>query len=547
MTQRMQGAPTVVLGEDAQRLRGQDARAHNVSAARAVAGAVESTLGPRGLDKLLVDDLGEITVTNDGATVLSGLTVDDPAAAMVVEVAQSQETAAGDGTTTAVTVAGALLERAESLFEEGLHPTTVVRGFDEASELARDALDDLAVPVDAGTGDANPGDADPVLEHVAATAMTGTGADVDRAFLADLVVRAARRTAVTADDGSVTVDRDALDVRTEAGRPVGESELVGGAVVAEDPVHGTMPTAVDDASILLLDRDIKTVETDTEGTLVVNDPAMLRGFLQREDDQLRELVDDLLVHDPDVIFCQNGIEEEVHEYLADQGVLAVRRVARDEIEFLADLLDTRLVGDFDSITDDDLGRGAVTRDEAAGRFVVEGPGHGTTLFLRGASEQRVAELERAVDDALDVVAAVLADGRVLPGGGATEVELARRVRAGADSVDGRERLAVEAFAAALEHVPRVLARNAGLSAVDALVDLRAAHDRGEARAGLDVTTGGVVDAVEAGVVAPVSVERGAVGAAAEAARHVLRIDDIVAAGDLSTTGDPEERLPEGAL
>jgi chaperonin GroEL (HSP60 family) len=274
---------------------------------------------------------------------------------------------------------------------------------------------------------------------------------------------------------------------------------------------------------------------------------MLRSFVAREDEQLRELVDDVLACGANVVFCQNGIDELAHEYLADRGVLAVRRVRKDEIEFLADLLDARLVGDFDTITPEDVASGTVTRDEDADRFVVEGPGHGATLLLRGSTGRVREELERCVEDALDVVAAAVESGRVVAGGGAVEVELARRLRTHADAAGGREGLAVAAVADALEAVPRAIAANAGLDPVDALVALRAAHADGETRAGLDVDTGEAVDALDAGVVEPTAVKRRAYGATVEAAGLVLRIDDILAADDLSTTGDPEERLPGGAL
>ena len=538
MTERVRSSPVAILGPDAQRLTGADARAHNVSAARAVADSVTATLGPKGTDKLLVDDLGEVTVTNDGATVLSGMAVDDPAAELVVEVAGAQSDAVGDGTTTAVAVAGALLGEAEDLLDDGIHPTSLVRGFDRAGDRIRTGLDDVAVGVD-------PTD-EALLRRVATTAMTGTRTAVDADVLADLVVRAVQRVTVAGADGT-EVDLNALDVRAEGGGSVSESELVAGAVVDRDPVHPAMPGHVDDAAVLLLDKDIKTTEADTEGTLIVDDPAMLRSFVAREDEQLRELVDDVLACGANVVFCQNGIDELAHEYLADRGVLAVRRVRKDEIEFLADLLDARLVGDFDTITPEDVASGTVTRDENADRFVVEGPGHGATLLLRGSTGRVREELERCVEDALDVVAAAVESGRVVAGCGAVEVELARRLRTHADAAGGREGLAVAAVADALEAVPRALAANAGLDPVDALVALRAAHADGETRAGLDVDTGEAVDALDAGVVEPTAVKRRAYGAAVEAAGLVLRIDDILAADDLSTTGDPEERLPEGAL
>jgi thermosome len=529
----------IVLGEDAQRMKDQDAQSHNISAARAVADAVKSTLGPKGMDKMLVDDLGDITVTNDGVTVLTTMAIDNPTASMVVEVAETQEEAAGDGTTTAVAVAGELLKNAESLLEEDIHPTSIIRGFDLASAKARAELDDVAVAVD-------PGD-EAVLQHVAGTSMTGKSAEVDEAVLVDLVVRAVQRVTVAADEGAHVPDLDALDIRTESGRAVAESELVAGGVVDQDPVHPTMPTSVADAEILLLDKGIKITQTDTDGTFSLDDPDQKQTIVEREDEQLRELVDTIADSGANVVFCQNGIDELAHRYLAEQGILAVRRVAKSEIEFLAELLDTRLVANFEAISADDVASGTVTRDAEDEHFVVEGPGHGATLFLRGSTDHVVDELERGVGDALDVVSATVADGQVLAGGGAVEVELAGRVRDYANTVDGREQLAVEAFADSLEVVPRTLAANAGLDAIDALVDLRAAHEAGDGHAGLDVYSGDVVDTFEAGVVEPASAKRQALGSATEAATLVLKIDDIIAADELSTAGGPvdEDGAPGG--
>jgi len=528
----MRGQPMIVLGEDAQRLKDRDAQSHNISAARAVADSVKSTLGPKGMDKMLVNDLGDITVTNDGVTVLREMTIDNPTASMLVEVAETQEDEAGDGTTTAVTVAGELLKNAEALVDEEVHPTSIIRGFDLASEQARAELDDIAVDVD-------PED-EAILQSVAGTSMTGKGAELERDVLVDLVVRAVQRVTVASDDGSFVSDLDALDIRTESGRAVAESELVAGGVVDQDPVHPTMPTTVADAEILLLDRGIKVTQTDTDGTFSLDDPAQKQAIVDREDEQLRELVDTIADSGANVVFCQNGIDELAHRYLAEQGILAVRRVKKSEIEFLAELLDTRLVANFDAITPDDVASGTVTRDAEDEQFVVEGPGHGATLFLRASTDHVVDELERGVGDALDVVSATVADGQVLAGGGAVEVELARRVRDYADSVPGREQLAVEAFADSLEVVPRVLAANAGLDAIDALVDLRTAHDGGDEHAGLDVYTGDVVDTFEAGVVEPASAKRQALGSATEAATLVLKIDDIIAADELSTSAGGEE-------
>ncbi|WP_436930679.1 thermosome subunit beta [Halosimplex halobium] len=535
--QRMQGQPMIILGEDTQRMKDKDAQSHNISAARAVAESVQSTLGPKGMDKMLVDDLGDVTVTNDGVTILTEMDIDNPTAEMIVEVAEAQEDEAGDGTTTAVAIAGELLKNAEDLLEQDIHPTSIIRGFNMASSKAKEEIGEIATEVD-------PSDEE-ILKSVAETSMTGKGAELNKDVLVDLVVEAIQAVTVEADDGSHVPDLQFLNIQTQTGRAVSESALVRAGVVDQEPVHPEMPSEVEDAKILLLDRDIKMTEADTDAQLVLDDPERLQEVVAREDEQLEALVDAIADSGANVIFCQNGIDELAHRYLAEKGILAVRRVKKSEIEHLAEILETRLVGDFDSISADDITEGKVTRDEDDELFYVEGSGHGATLLLRGSTDHVVDELERGVNDALDVVASTVADGRVLAGGGATEVELAGRVRDYADSVEGREQLAVEAFADSLELVPRVLAENAGLDSIDTLVDLRAAHEDGDEHAGLDVHEGEVVDTFETGIVEPAHAKEQAVSSASEAANLVMKIDDIIAAGDLSTEGDEDEGGPGG--
>ena len=528
-----QGQPMIIMGEDAQRVQDKDAQEYNISAARGVAESVRSTLGPKGMDKMLVNSMGDVTITNDGVTILQEMDIDNPTAEMVVEVAETQEDEAGDGTTSAVAIAGELLKNAEDLLEQDIHPTAVIKGFNLASEYAREQVDEVATAVD-------PDDTE-TLRNVAETSMTGKGAELDKEVLADLVVRAVQGVTVEADDGSHVVDLANLNVETRTGRAAGESRLLSGAVIDKDPVHEDMPTDFESADVLLLNDPIEVEEADVDTSVNVDSPDQLQKFLDQEEEQLREKVDRIVESGADIVFCQKGIDDLAQHYLAKEGVLAVRRTKKSDLTFLKNVLGAPIVTDLDSLTADDLAVGSVERDDDEELFCVEGEdAHGVTLLLYGTTEHVVDELERGIQDALDVVSTSVSDGRALPGGGAVEVEVARRLRDYADSIEGREQLAVEAFADSLELIPRVLAENAGLDAIDLLVDLRAAHEAGDQSAGLDVFAGEVVDTADAGVVETAHAKEQAIASAAEAANLVLKIDDIISAGDLSTSGDDDE-------
>ena len=529
----MQGQPMIILGEDSQRVKDRDAQEYNISAAKAVAEAVRSTLGPKGMDKMLVDSMGDVTITNDGVTILKEMDIDNPTAEMIIEVAETQEDEAGDGTTTAVAIAGELLKNAEDLIEQDIHPTAVIKGYNMASEYARDQVDEIAERVEP--------DDEEILKKVAETSMTGKGAELNKDVLSDLVVGAVQGVTVEADDGSHVVDLENVNIETQTGRTAGDSELLNGAVVDKDPVHDDMPKSAEDANILLLNEAIEVEETNADTNVSIDSPDQLQQFLDKEEEQLKAKVQQIVDSGADVVFCQKGIDDLAQHYLAKEGILAVRRTKKSDIKFLQNVVGGTVVSDLDSLSADDLGFGTVSRDDADDLFYVEGDdAHGVTLLLRGSTDHVVDELERGITDALDVVSQTVSDGRVLAGGGAIEVELASRLRDYADSVSGREQLAVEAFADSLELVPRVLAENAGLDSIDTLVDLRAAHEDGRARAGLNVFTGEVEDTFEAGVVEPAHAKEQALSSATEAANLVLKIDDIIAAGDLSTAGDDDE-------
>ena len=525
-----QGQPMIVMSEDAQRVKDKDAQEHNIAAARAVAEAVRSTLGPKGMDKMLVDSLGDVTVTNDGVTILTEMDIDNPTAEMVVEVAETQEDEAGDGTTTAVAVAGELLKNAEDLLDQDIHPTAIIRGFHLASERAREEVDDVTQAIDP--------DDEELLRSVAETSMTGKGAELNKELLSQLIVDGVRNVTVEGEDGQPIVDLEFLKVETQTGYAVDESELLEGVAIDKDPVHDDMPRDFEDANVLLLDTSIEVEETEVDAQVNLESPDQLQSFLDSEEEQLREQVQKINESGADVVLCQKGIDDLAQHFLAKEGILAVRRVKKSDIEFLTEIVGAPVVSDLDALSSDDLGRADVRRSHDDELFYVTGEdAHGVTLLLRGSTDHVVDELERGIEDALDVVGQAVSDGRVLAGGGAIETELASRLRDYADSVEGREQLAVEAFADAVELVPRVLSENAGLDPIDSLVDLRAEHESGNARAGLNVHSGEIEDTFEAGVVEPAHAKEQALSSATEAANLVLKIDDIISAGDLS---DDEE-------
>ena len=539
MSQRMQGQPMIILGEDSQRTQGKDAQSMNITAGKAVAESVRTTLGPKGMDKMLVDSTGDVVVTNDGVTILKEMDIDHPAANMIVEVSETQENEVGDGTTTAVVIAGELLDEAEELIDQDIHPTTLAQGYRQAAERAKEVLEDAAI-------DVSPDDRE-TLVKIASTAMTGKGAESAKDRLAELVVDA-----VLAVQDEAGIDTDNVSVEKVVGGSIDNSELVEGVIVDKERVSEEMPYAVEDANVALLDGALEVKETEIDAEVNVSDPSQLEEFIQQEEQQLKEMVDQLAAAGTDVVFVGKGIDDMAQHYLAKEGILAVRRAKDSDLKALSRATGARVVTSIDDVDADALGfAGSVAQKDIGGdeRIFVEDveDAKAVTLVLRGGTEHVVDEVERAVEDSLGVVRVTLEDGQVLPGGGAPEAELALQLRDFADSVGGREQLAVEAFAEALDVIPRTLAENAGLDPIDSLVDLRARHDGGEIEAGLDAYTGEIIDMEGEGVVEPLRVKTQAIESAAEAAVMILRIDDVIAAGDLKGggDGDDEDDAPGG--
>ncbi|WP_144798547.1 thermosome subunit alpha [Halorubrum depositum] len=531
----------IVLSEESQRTSGKDAQNMNITAGKAVAESVRTTLGPKGMDKMLVDSGGSVVVTNDGVTILKEMDIDHPAANMIVEVSETQEEEVGDGTTSAVVVAGELLDQAEELLDQDIHATTLAQGYRQAAEKAKEILEEDAIEVSEDDYD--------TLVEIAQTAMTGKGAENAKDLLAELVVDSVL--AVKDDDG---IDTENVSVEKVVGSSIDQSELVEGVIVDKERVDENMPFAVEDADVALFDGAIEVKETEIDAEVNVTDPDQLQQFLDQEEEQLREMVDHLVDIGADVVFVGDGIDDMAQHYLAQEGILAVRRAKSGDLNRLARATGGRVVSNLEDIESDDLGfAGSVAQKDIGGdeRIFVEDveEAKSVTLILRGGTEHVVDEVERAIEDSLGVVRTTLLDGQVLPGGGAPEAELALQLRDFADSVGGREQLAVEAFADALEVVPRTLAENAGLDPIDSLVDLRSRHDGGEFGAGLDAYTGDVIDMEAEGVVEPLRVKTQAIESATEAAVMILRIDDVIAAGDLKGGGSDDggdEGGPGGA-
>ncbi|GAA0292968.1 thermosome subunit alpha [Halarchaeum salinum] len=510
-----------ILGDDAQRTRGRDAQTSNIAAGKAVADAVRTTLGPRGMDKMLVDSTGTVVITNDGVTILEEMDIEHPAAQMLVEVAQTQEDEVGDGTTTASVLAGQLLAKAEDLLRDDVHPTTIVEGYAAARDIGHAAIDDLTLDDDVD---------DDLLRRVAATSMTGKGTgDANAETLADLVVEAVRQ--VADDDGA---NRDAVRVHAQSGASSGATELVRGIVSDTDPVRGDMPRDVSDATVLVLNTKLDTRETSTDVEYTITSVDQLNAALDAEEDELRRYAEAVRDAGVDVLVSQKSIDDRVAAFLADEGVLAFESVKQPDVNAIASATGATVVGDVEAIERDDLGSAESVRVERYGEddlaFIEGGAEASTvTLLVRGSTEHVLAELERAIGDALDVVAVALDDGGVVPGAGYVEIAVADRIRDEAARIDGRAQLAAEAFADALDVLPRTLAENTGLDPIDALVDLRAANETGRAGIVTVGERGEVANPVAHGVIDPAAVKHEALASATDAATMIVRIDDVIAA------------------
>lgn len=532
--------PILVLKEGTQREKGRGAQSSNIAAARAIADAVKSTLGPRGMDKMLVDSMGDVVITNDGVTILKEIDVEHPAAKMLVEVAKTQDQECGDGTTTAVILTGELLKRSEELIEQNVHPTIITGGFRMAADKATEILEKLAEKVNINDKE--------VLKKIAMTSMASKGGAAYREKLAEIAVKAVTSIAEERD-GKYVVDKDSLLVVKKHGGSVSDTELVDGIILDKEVVHANMPKSVKDAKIALLDCALEVKKTEVEAKIEITSPDQLQAFLAEEENMLKKKVELIKKSGANVVICQKGIDDLVQYYLAKEKILAVRRAKESDMKKLARATGGRIVTNLNDLSKDDLGRAGLVEERKIGEdkmtFVTGCPkAKAVSILIRGGTEHVVDELERSLEDATRVVAVAIEDGKVLPGGGAVHAELALALKDYAASVGGREQLAIDAFADTLEVVPRTLAENAGLDPINVLIDLRKAHKNKEKSAGVNVFTGKVEDMKKLNVIEPLRVDKQAILSATEAAVMILRIDDIIAAK--ATKGPPGGAPPGGA-
>ncbi len=536
----LQGTPVLILKEGTQRTVGRDAQRMNITAARVIAEAVRSTLGPKGMDKMLVDSLGDVVITNDGVTILKEIDVEHPAAKMIIEVAKTQDNEVGDGTTTAVVLAGELLKRAEELLDQDIHPAIIANGYRLASEKAVEVLKEIAISVSK--------EDEETLKKIASTAMTGKGAEVALDKLAEIAVKAVKMIAEE-KDGKLEVNTDYVKIEKRQGGSIEETELVDGIVLDKEVVHPGMPKRVENAKILLLDSALEVKETEIDAKIRITDPEKLQKFIEQEEAMLKEMVDKIVNAGANVVLCQKGIDDLAQYYLAKAGILAVRRVKKSDMEKLSKATGAKILTDLRDISGDDLGEAALVEERKIGdekMIFVTGCKNpkAVTILVRGGTEHVVEEIARGIEDAVRVVACAIEDGKVVAGGGAPEIEVSLKLREWAPSLGGREQLAVEAFATALEIIPRTLAENAGIDPIDVLVELKAAHEKGNAYAGVDVDSGKVVDMKEMGVFEPLRVKTQAIGSATEVAVMILRIDDVIAAKGLEKEKEKGGESPE---
>ncbi|MDD1686315.1 thermosome subunit alpha [Methanoregula sp.] len=537
MSQQLGGQQIIILREGTTRNRGQEAQNNNIAAALAVAAAVRSTLGPKGMDKMLIDGMGEIVITNDGATILQQMDIEHPAAKMMVEIAKTQDKEVGDGTTSAVILAAELLKNAENLLEQHLHPTVIAEGYQQAAVKSLEILSGIAVTV-------KPGD-HAMLRKVAETAISGKGAEAYKDLLCDMVVKAI--TKVTDSDG--TVDIGHVNVQKKVGGAIEDTQLIDGMVIDKERAHPGMPKEVKNAKILLLNAALEYKKTEVSAKINISMPGQVQEFLDEDEQMIHAMADKVIKTGATVVFCQKGIDDIAQHYLAKAGILAARRLKKSDMENIARATGATIVSTIDAITAADLGSAGLVEEKKLSESDMiyvskcKNP-KAVSLIIRGGSEHIIEDLERAIHDALMVVSVVVQDKKIVPGGGAPEIEVSLQLHRYASTVGGRIQLAIEAFAKALEIIPRTLADNAGLDPIDMLVAIRAAHETGNRTFGLDVYKGKPIDMLKAGVVEPLKVKTQAISSATEAAVMILRIDDVIAS---ARSAGPAGGMPPGGM
>ncbi len=510
--------PIFILPESTERIIGRDAQRNNILAAKLVSDSIKTTLGPKGMDKMLVDSMGDITVTNDGVTILDKMEIEHPAAKMMVEISKTQEDEVGDGTTTAVMLAGKLLENAEKLLDKKIHPTVITKGYMIGAEKAQEFLEELSIDFE---------NREDILKHVVMTAMTGKGAESFKEKFADIVVEAIQQ---IQENGKVEIKN--IKIVKKKSNGVEHTKLIKGVVIDKERVSIDMPLKVEDAKIALLDSALELKNPD-ETKISISSPSQLQEFADREERILKQMVEKIKKAGADVIFCQKGIDDIVQYYLANEGIYACRRVAKSDMENLARATGGRIISNLNDIAEKDLGYAEVVEEQKHGdeafTYVTgcKNP-KALTILIHGGSEHVMDEMERALKDGLGDVAAVIKDKKIVAGAGAIEMELSKRLREFSNSLGGREQLAVHEFADALEFIPLTLAENAGLDPIDILTELKSRHDNGEKNAGINIFNNKIEDALYRGIIEPAKIKKQAISSATEVAVMILRIDDVFA-------------------
>lgn len=542
MVGNLGGQPVLILPEGSLRTMGKDAQRNNIAAAKAVADAVRTTLGPKGMDKMLVDSIGDIVITNDGVTILEEMEIEHPAAKMMVEVAKTQNEEVGDGTTTSVVIAGELLKKAEGLLDQNIHPTVIAHGYKIAMEEALNVLEHISKPVTV--------DDIETLRKIAITALSGKSVERASPKIADTVVEAVRTVAVK-KDGKIVVDNDNIKREKKHGGSSEDTNLVKGIVIDKEVVHPSMPKTVKNAKIALLDAALEVKETETDAEIRITAPDQMQAFLEQEQKMLKDMVSKVVSSGVNVLMCQKGIDDVAQHNLAKKGILACRRVKKSDMEALAKATGGKIVSNLEDLSSKDLGHAKIVEERKVGgeaMTFVEGckDPKAVTILVRGSTEHVVDEVDRSVEDAIGAVGSAVEVGEVVPGAGAPEIEVSRMIRKFSEKFSGREQLAISAFADALEIIPRSLAENAGLDPIDMLVNLKSKHDgKNGVNYGIDVLNGGVSDAYSMNVIEPLKVKTQAIKSAAEATEMILRIDDVISASKLSGGGGPA--MPPGGM
>jgi thermosome len=536
--------PVIILREGTESTKGKSAQNNNIAAAKAVSEAVRSTLGPRGMDKMLVDGMGDIVITNDGATILKELDVEHPAAKMIIEVAKTQDEECGDGTTSAVVIAGELLKKSESLIEMNVHPTIIANGFRMAAAEAKKILREIAF-------DIKPTDKR-ILLKIAETAITGKAIGGERDRLSEIAVDAV--ISISEPNGTgMKADISNIQVEKKQGGSIADSELITGIILDKERVSPRMPKCVKNAKIALIDRALEVKKTEVEAKIQIRDPSQLQQFLDEEEKTLKTLADKIKASGANVVICEKGIDDLVQHHLANACIYAVRRAKKDDLEKLSKATGATVVTNLDDLTAKDLGSAETVEEKKVAdsqmTFVTgcKNP-KAVSILLRGGTEHVIAEVERALHDALKVVSVVIEDGKAVAGGGAPEIQVAMKLKAYASSVGGREQLAIELYADALEIIPWTLAENAGMDMIDTLIKLRSHYGQSknaDKHFGVDVLRNTVSDMYDQGVIEPLRVKTQAIESATEVSTMILRIDDVIASK--KGAGGPPRGMPPGGM